>query len=78
LNTDGQVPASPGQSLRNPLPENLQARGKEREMNNSLMAYEKSFVWAPLEGGNYTCMLRDPAHDSYLSAQKCHVGRRRA
>ena len=64
------------QSLRNPLSEDLQARGKEREMSSNLMANKQSFVRTHLEGDNCTCMLMDAAHDSYLSAQE-HHGRRR-
>jgi len=76
MNTNGQVQASPGQSWRNPLSEDLQARSNEREMSSSLMANKQSFVWVHLNGDNHACMLRCPAHDSYLSAQECHVGRR--
>lgn len=64
LNMDGQVPASPGQNSRNPFSEDLQARGKEREINSSLIAGKKSFVWAPLEGDNYIRMRRNAARDS--------------
>lgn len=39
-------------------------------MSSSLMSNKQSFVCAHLEGDNHTCMLRDAAHNSYLSTQE--------
>jgi len=72
--TDGQVLASPSQSWRNLLSEDLQARSNEREINHSLMAGKHSFVRAYLNGDSH---LRGSTHGSYPSTQECHVGRRR-
>jgi len=37
------------------------------------MAGKQPFLWAYLEAGSH---LRGTAHDSYLSSQECHIGRR--
>jgi len=73
-NTDGQVQASPGQSLRNLLSEDLQPREKEREMSSCLTVGKQSFAWAPVKQpylhaqGYCTWLLPKcpgmPAHDS--------------
>lgn len=52
----------------------LQARGNKREISRSSMTGKQSFVWAYLERD---AISGDTAHDSYPSAQECHVGRRR-
>ena len=44
-NTDGQVQASPGQSWRNLLSEDLQATGGERKMSSSLAANKQPLGW---------------------------------
>ena len=47
------------------------ARGNEREISSS-MARKQSFVWTYIKGDNHP---RGCTHDSYPSAQGCHIGR---
>jgi len=50
------------------------AKGKERERSYSSVAGKHSFVWTYIKGDSHLWWY---SHDSYPSAQGCHVGRKK-